>query len=128
MDNQNVIGLAYNDPKILAFYVWVYCILWWFVQDGCKVLVYYYLKSYNVFGINDSLKLSEGFADLNTLVDDVQKPLLANSEDDGGFSMKHVPRHSFSSSARFIVCEVFTVRVSCSDFYSFLLGSRLLKR
>ena len=65
------------------------------------MLVYYYMKSYNVFGINDSLKLSDGFADLNTLVDDIQKPLLAHAEDDGGFSMKHV-QHLSSSSSRLV--------------------------
>lgn len=111
MDNQNVIGLAYNDPKILAFYVWVYCLFWWLVQDGFKVLVYYYLKSYNIFGINDSLKLSDGFADLNTLVDDIQKPLLAHTEDDGGFSMKHVPNHG-SSASRFPFGFLFVLQYS----------------
>ena len=76
-----MVGLAYNDPKIIAFYVWVYCILWWLVQDLFKVLVYAYMKKHNTFGINDSLKLSEAFADQNVLIDDVQKPLLSHSEE-----------------------------------------------
>ena len=35
-------------------YIWIYCIIWWFIQDFCKVLVFKYLKHKNIFGINDT--------------------------------------------------------------------------
>ncbi len=49
-----VTGLGRATPKTLAIFVWLYCIAWWFVQDVAKVLAYYYMKKYNVFGINDT--------------------------------------------------------------------------
>jgi H+-transporting ATPase len=59
VDDQYVVGLADRKPKELAVYIWLYCIFWWFIQDGAKVILYYFLKKYNVFGINDSLKIGE---------------------------------------------------------------------
>lgn len=58
-DGIPALGLTKRDPKMLAFYVWVYCIFWWFVQDATKVLLYYFLEKYNIFGINDSLMLDK---------------------------------------------------------------------
>jgi H+-transporting ATPase len=60
VDNQYVVGLADKRPKALAVYILIYCIVWWFIQDLAKVVLYYYLKKYNVFGINDSLKMPSG--------------------------------------------------------------------
>jgi H+-transporting ATPase len=34
--------------------VWIYCIVWWFIQDACKVVTYMILRKYNVFQINTS--------------------------------------------------------------------------
>lgn len=62
VDNQDVTGLANRDPKAMAFYVWVYCIFWWFIQDAAKVGLYYWLEKYNIFGINDSTKIGQGTA------------------------------------------------------------------
>jgi H+-transporting ATPase len=59
VDNQYVLGLADRRPRALAFYIWLYCILWWFIQDAAKVILYYFLKKHNVFGINDSLKMEQ---------------------------------------------------------------------
>eukprot|EP01038_Epipyxis_sp_PR26KG_P012711 gene12711-17047_t len=57
VDDQLVIGLSNRQPKALFVYVWLYCIFFWFVQDLAKVIFYYYMEKYNVFGINDSLML-----------------------------------------------------------------------
>jgi H+-transporting ATPase len=64
VDNQYVTGLADRNPKAFAFYVWLYCLVWWLLQDLAKVILYYFLEKYNVFGINDSLKLGSGIAPL----------------------------------------------------------------
>lgn len=40
-------------PQSNAFaplFVWLYCIVWWWVQDGCKVLTYHICYERNVFG------------------------------------------------------------------------------
>jgi H+-transporting ATPase len=41
-----------KDAQGLAFWVWFYCILWWFVQDICKVVSWKLMKKYNWFGVN----------------------------------------------------------------------------
>jgi H+-transporting ATPase len=61
LDGLEVIGLSERQPQI-AFYVWVYCIVWWFIQDAAKVLTYYILEKYNIFGINDALMMKVGSA------------------------------------------------------------------
>ena len=53
------LGLAERKPYTLAFWVWLYCIFFWFIQDLCKVIAYSILEKYNVFGINDTLKLGK---------------------------------------------------------------------
>ena len=47
-------GLLLEPPRSLAVVIWLYCIVWWFVQDAAKVFVYDYLKSRNVFDINNT--------------------------------------------------------------------------
>ncbi len=62
VDNQYVVGLADRAPKSMAFWVWVYCIFWWFVQDGAKVLLYWWMEKYNILGINDSMTVGKATA------------------------------------------------------------------
>eukprot|EP01032_Pedospumella_encystans_P016080 gene16080-biopygen13139 len=50
-------GLGRRSPQAMAVYVWLYCIAWWFVQDAAKVGTFYVLKTYNLFGYNDTGKL-----------------------------------------------------------------------
>jgi H+-transporting ATPase len=56
VDGQVVEGLAYSSPYFASI-VWLYCILWWFIQDAAKVGVYYIMERYNILGINDSLMM-----------------------------------------------------------------------
>jgi H+-transporting ATPase len=58
VDGQSVDGLANNPPREMAVIVWAYCLGWWFVQDACKVVLYWWMEKYNILGINDSLKIS----------------------------------------------------------------------
>jgi len=62
VDNQYVVGLADRDPKAMAVYVWLYCIFWWFVQDFCKVMLYWWMEKYNILGINDSATVGKDTA------------------------------------------------------------------
>jgi H+-transporting ATPase len=55
-------GLALRIPKALSFYVWIYCLLSWFIQDAAKVGTYWLLRRFNVFGINDDHATTEASA------------------------------------------------------------------
>jgi H+-transporting ATPase len=55
IDDQDVEGLGLREPKGFALFVWLYCIVWWFVQDAAKVAVYKWMHANNIFGVNDSL-------------------------------------------------------------------------
>lgn len=59
VDNQYVVGLANRHPQSMAFFVWLYCIFWWFVQDTAKVVLYWWMEKYNILSINDSLHLKQ---------------------------------------------------------------------
>jgi H+-transporting ATPase len=56
VDEQEVDGLA-NDGAhpSLAVFVWLYCLVWWLIQDAAKVLLYRWMQAYNVLGINDAV-------------------------------------------------------------------------
>jgi len=54
VDKQRVEGLANREPRLLALYIWIYCIVWWFVQDIAKVLLYKFMRHYNILNINAS--------------------------------------------------------------------------
>ena len=41
----------------MALWIWIYCIVWWFIQDAAKVFVTKFMYKYNIFGINDTGKL-----------------------------------------------------------------------
>ncbi|TFJ85011.1 hypothetical protein NSK_003435 [Nannochloropsis salina CCMP1776] len=58
-DGVPTVGLARVAPKELSVYVWIYCLLCWFIQDAAKVGVYAFLKKYNIFGINDIVAMKK---------------------------------------------------------------------
>ena len=53
-DGVYAMGLGRRKPYTLALYIWLYCIVWWFIQDACKVFAFYILKKYNILGYNDT--------------------------------------------------------------------------
>jgi len=52
LDDVPVCGLAYNAGNI-ALWVWIYCILVFFVQDAFKVLAWKIIFYYNIFNIKN---------------------------------------------------------------------------
>jgi H+-transporting ATPase len=44
LENIPVVGLAYVNPKLMSLWVWLYCIIVWFIQDTCKVLTFWIIK------------------------------------------------------------------------------------
>ena len=65
-DGIYTLGLAYHTPYELPVYIWLYCIVWWFIQDAAKVFSYKALKHCNLFGINNNgmVVLSQKVLDL----------------------------------------------------------------
>lgn len=53
-DDVYTIGLLYRAPYALPVYIWLYCIVWWFIQDACKVAVLRAMKASNFLGINET--------------------------------------------------------------------------
>jgi H+-transporting ATPase len=53
-DDVQVEGLALTEPRTLFLWIWLYCLVWWLVQDAAKVGTYSILKRFNVFGYNDT--------------------------------------------------------------------------
>ena len=56
-DNIESLGLGLHEPYLLALWIWIYCIVWWFIQDAFKVLCVKFIESHNVFGYNETGKV-----------------------------------------------------------------------
>jgi H+-transporting ATPase len=56
-DGVHTLGLSRRTPYGLFFYIWVYCIFWWFIQDGFKVGLYRLIEYNNWFNFNDTGKV-----------------------------------------------------------------------
>jgi len=42
-------GLARGDYTLMPLWVWIYCIIWWFVQDILKVGTIAMLNKFDIF-------------------------------------------------------------------------------
>ena len=49
LDGLPVMGLSRGSCPLLPLWVWIFCILWWFVQDLLKVLTLWLLNYFNLF-------------------------------------------------------------------------------
>ena len=49
LDGLPVKGLALGQYTLMPLWIWIYCILWWFIQDALKVLTFWGLNHYNIF-------------------------------------------------------------------------------
>ncbi|RYY70700.1 hypothetical protein EON63_22335 [archaeon] len=96
-----ILGLGRKQPYTLALYIWIYCIVWWFIQDAFKVrkhthihthilpypypypypyhviqvATYHFLKTYNIFGYNDTGKLKLPESTLKYIAENRQRDL-----------------------------------------------------
>jgi H+-transporting ATPase len=64
-------GLCTSEPYILVFYVWLWSLIWWFVEDAAKVMCRYYVHKYNIFNINDTgvMVMTPGALDAKRLIE-----------------------------------------------------------
>ena len=75
-DGVYTLGLGRREPYGLFVYIWLYCIGWWFVQDACKVLTFYYLKKHNIFGYNDTGKFEMPASTLKYIKENKEKDMM----------------------------------------------------
>ena len=73
-DHIYTLGLGYREPYELALYIWLYCIVWFFIQDACKVGLYALIRKYNVFGYNNTGKLVMPESALKYISENKNKP------------------------------------------------------
>jgi len=59
LDEQAIEGLG-----VLSVWVWIYCLIWFVIQDICKVILYKVLRRFYVFGYGKPFVFA--FADLKT--------------------------------------------------------------
>jgi hypothetical protein len=52
-DGISVRGLALDAKyRLWPLWVWIYCVIWWWIQDACKVAFYWFMHKINLFQIN----------------------------------------------------------------------------
>eukprot|EP01117_Protostelium_nocturnum_P020221 TRINITY_DN8_c0_g1_i1.p1 TRINITY_DN8_c0_g1~~TRINITY_DN8_c0_g1_i1.p1 ORF type:complete len:862 (-),score=342.27 TRINITY_DN8_c0_g1_i1:162-2420(-) len=59
LDHVPVCGLAYVSGQKLALWVWIYCIVVFFIQDALKVATWRLLIKYNAFNVNNEVKVKD---------------------------------------------------------------------
>jgi len=57
-DGIPTLGLERKVPYVLPLCIWIYCLVWWVIQDAAKVYTFRFLKHFNVFGYNDTGMIS----------------------------------------------------------------------
>lgn len=55
LDGVNVYGLGYNGQK-MALWIWIYCIVVFFIQDALKVIVWRFIIHFNFFNVNNEVR------------------------------------------------------------------------
>lgn len=50
LDGLLVEGLGLGEYRLWPLWVWIYCIIWWFIQDFCKVMMIKLIVKYDIFG------------------------------------------------------------------------------
>ncbi len=59
LDGIHVCGLAYTPGQFIALWVWLYCIVVFFVQDACKVAVWRLIIRFNLFNNNNQVLVAD---------------------------------------------------------------------
>lgn len=77
-----------NTTILLPIFIWVYCLIWWVIQDAAKVYVCRFLKKYDILGYNET-----------GMVLNQRKPLSSISDTYNSYSNTSFSTMSTSSSA-----------------------------
>lgn len=49
LDGLPVMGLALGDYTLMPLWIWIYCVVWWLLQDAAKVFTISVLNHFNIF-------------------------------------------------------------------------------
>lgn len=82
-DGIYALGLGLEQPYVLALYIWIYCIVWWFIQDAIKVLLFKMIVKYNIFSYNATGQLVLPESTLKYIADNREKDMEAGSKPGG---------------------------------------------
>ncbi len=74
-DGQYALGLARRHPTFLILWVWLYCLVFWFIQDAFKVVLYKWMEHYNILNINASNNKVQEDNESTPLLKDVESGL-----------------------------------------------------
>ncbi|GLC35934.1 hypothetical protein PLESTB_000520900 [Pleodorina starrii] len=58
-DNTPTEGLAYGEYTLMPLWIWIYCLVWWWIQDFMKVGAYWLMHKFNMFDINSALVVNK---------------------------------------------------------------------
>jgi hypothetical protein len=87
-----------DDYTLWALWVWIYCIVWWLIQDTCKVAAYWIMTKLNLFQINTAklvnMREAQKFSD---------KPLARASA--GLVEVCYEALHYVSASHQAVCCQ-----------------------
>jgi len=59
IDQIPVEGLAMGDYKLWPLWIWIYCLIWWGIQDTAKVLSYKFIFAVGLFGATKGTAIDE---------------------------------------------------------------------
>jgi len=59
IDNIPTEGLAMGDYKLFPLWVWIYCLIWWLLQDLAKVGTYKFIYAVGLFGATKGHTINE---------------------------------------------------------------------
>ena len=66
-DGLPTIGLLRKSPYILPVFIWLYCLVWFFIQDAAKVFMYRLIKKYRLFGVEEIINVK---SEANKMIED----------------------------------------------------------
>eukprot|EP00123_Amoebidium_parasiticum_P015103 comp22787_c0_seq2/m.35684 comp22787_c0_seq2/g.35684 ORF comp22787_c0_seq2/g.35684 comp22787_c0_seq2/m.35684 type:complete len:1075 (-) comp22787_c0_seq2:451-3675(-) len=83
-DGIPVAGLATGSYKLYPLWIWIYCIIWWFIQDICKVITWKLLIKFDIFkartarlvNLREALSIHEANATARASVGAVETKLI----------------------------------------------------
>jgi hypothetical protein len=55
LDDVPVEGLTKSDYKLWPLWIWIFCIIVWFIQDALKVITYYLVYKFDIFKVRQLL-------------------------------------------------------------------------
>jgi len=59
LDKVHVCGLGYKDNRLMALWIWIYCVVVFLIQDVVKVGTWWIIRRYNFLNVNNVVKIQK---------------------------------------------------------------------